>query len=66
MLIPLAGWSEQYLDDSVDIPKDKNEMLVKHPEKFMQVVLQDLGEVEEWFCFSWVKENMAWALCENC
>ena len=49
VLTPLARWAEQHLHDVVDIPKEKKAMLMKQPDKMIQLVLQDLEQWEHNF-----------------
>ena len=42
VLTHLARWSEQHLHDVVDIPKEKKAMLMKQPDKMIQLVLEEL------------------------
>ncbi len=48
-LTHLAQWSDKHLHDLVDIPPEKRAMLLKHPDKLIGIVLNDLEEWEKTF-----------------
>lgn len=49
VLTHLAQWSDKHLNDLVDIPPEKRAMLIKHPDKLIEIVLKDLEEWEKTF-----------------
>lgn len=48
-LIDIARWSEKHLDDVVNIPPDKKEVLVNNPDLMIYQTLEDLA--------AWEREN---------
>ncbi len=49
VLTYLARWSDRHLHDVVDIPHEKRALLLKAPEKLIEIVLHDLQEWEDNF-----------------
>lgn len=49
VLVPLARWADQHLDEVVHIPPEKREPLIKNPQGLIQAVFQELKEWEEKF-----------------
>ncbi len=49
VLTPLARWSDQHLEDLVDIPHEKRDMLLNHPDQLIKLVLKDLDDWEKIF-----------------
>lgn len=47
VLIPLARWSQKHLGSLVHIPPEQREVLVKRPDKMIQLTLQNLEEWEK-------------------
>ena len=48
-LTHLARWSDKHLHDRVEIPLEKQALLIKQPDKLIQIVLNDLKTWEETF-----------------
>ena len=49
VLTHLARWSDKHLDHLVHIPLEKRKLLVKHPDRLIQLTLQELEAWEKTF-----------------
>ena len=49
VLTHLARWSDKHLEDVVDIPPEKRKLLIRHPDKLIQLTLQELDKWEKRF-----------------
>ena len=49
VIIQLGRWGEKHLDDVVDIPEDRRNMLVNHPDELIQMTLRNLEKWETTF-----------------
>ena len=56
VLTSLAQWSDKHLQDVVDIPPEKRALLLKQPEKLIEIVLHDLQEWENKFLHPSIKK----------
>ena len=57
VLTHLAQWSDKHLHDLVDIPPEKRAMLIKHPDRLIEIVLKDLNAWEDTFLKNSIKKS---------